>query len=456
MKPVDFRRHPQMGLWLGDRELVVDNFAGGGGASTGIEMALGRPVDIAINHDAVALSVHTLNHPHTRHYCESVWDINPREVTNGLPVGLAWFSPDCTHFSKAKGGQPVKKEIRGLAWVALRWAATVRPRVIMLENVEEFVTWGPIQEGQPISHLAGITFRAFLKALQHQGYQVEYKVLRACDYGAPTIRKRLFLIARCDGQPICWPEPTHGTGKALMPYRTAGECIDWTIPCPSIFGRDKPLAEKTLQRIARGIQKFVVDDPNPYVVDIGGQPAIPMIARQFGAGVCHPVTEPMRSVMAGGGGGKNQLVMAFLAKHYSKSTGCTLQAPIHTITHCNHHSLVTAFLVKYYGCGTGHCLNEPLHTITSKDRLGLVTVRREQYQIVDIGMRMLAPKELYAGQGFPADYQYQCGSNGQAIPKTKQVALCGNSVSPPIAAALVRANIVGMKHVKRQGRVSHG
>jgi DNA (cytosine-5)-methyltransferase 1 len=261
-----FRIPPQMGLNFSG-EITVDNFAGGGGASTGIEAGLGRPVDIAINHDPASIAMHEVNHPHTRHYCESVWDIDPRKVCAGRPVGLAWFSPDCKHFSKAKGGKPVEKKIRGLAWVVLRWAATVHPRVIMLENVEEFITWGPLTtdpEGNcyPCPKKKGRTFNSFVNALKRHSYTVEWKELRACDYGAPTIRKRLFLVARCDGQPISWPEPTHGDPKSaavksgqLKPWRTAAECIDWSLPCPSIFDRKKPLAEATLRRIAKGTSR---------------------------------------------------------------------------------------------------------------------------------------------------------------------------------------------------------
>lgn len=261
------------------KELIVDSFAGGGGTSTGIRWAIGRGPDIAINHDPAAIAMHAANHPETRHYCESVWDVDPREATGGMPVGLFWLSPDCKHFSKAKGGKPVEKKIRGLAWIALKWAGTVKPRVIILENVEEFKTWGPLTiEGKPDPKQKGRTFRAFVNALKRQGYQVEYRELRACDYGAPTIRKRFFLIARCDGRPIVWPKPTHGDPKSeavksgkLKPWRTAAEIIDWSIPCPSIFNRKKPLAENTMKRIAKGIQKFVIENPNPFIIKVNHQ-----------------------------------------------------------------------------------------------------------------------------------------------------------------------------------------
>lgn len=267
-----YRIHPQPAFNFSG--LYIDNFAGGGGASTGIELGLGRPVDIAVNHDPEAVAMHDINHPHTRHYCESVWDVDPRAITGGRPVDLCWFSPDCKHFSKAKGGTPVSKKIRGLAWVALRYAATVRPRVIMLENVEEFVTWGPItRDGRPCPQNKGRTFASFVNALRRHGYQVDWRELRACDYGAPTIRKRLFLIARRDGLPIVWPEPTHGDPasaevktKRLKPWRTAAEVIDWSIPCPSIFNRARPLAENTLRRIARGLQRYVIEAQQPFIV----------------------------------------------------------------------------------------------------------------------------------------------------------------------------------------------
>ena len=259
-----YRHAPQHTLLFGDTEIVVDNFAGGGGASTGIEMAVGRSVDIAVNHDADAIAMHTVNHPSTKHYLEDVFKVDPREACGGRPVGLAWFSPDCTHHSKARGGKPREKKIRGLAWVALRWAASGRPRIIILENVEEFESWGPLIDGQPDPSRAGETFDLFVdKRLRRIGYTVEYKVLRACDFAAPTIRKRFFMIARCDGQPIVWPVPTHGDPRkpgfrksGLKKWRTAADVIDWSIPCPSIFNRARPLAENTLRRIHRGIMRY--------------------------------------------------------------------------------------------------------------------------------------------------------------------------------------------------------
>ena len=534
-------------------ELIIDNFAGGGGASCGIELALGRHVDHAINHDPEAVAMHAMNHPQTEHHCESVWDVDPLALTQGRPVGLAWFSPDCKHFSKAKGGKPRDKKIRGLAWVAMRWAALVRPRVIMLENVEEFRTWGPVlSDGSPCPQRKGQTFRSFVRQLEALGYVVEYRELRACDYGAPTIRKRLFLIARCDGRPIVWPEPTHGAPDSTVvlsglrkPWRTAAECIDWSIPCPSIFERAKPLAEATQRRIARGIRRYVIDAADPFIVKVNhgydyfrGQPLgepLQTITAKHGYGIVAPVLtecanastqrswpadEPLRTQCAevkGGhfalasatlvqtgygerpgqaprapgldkplgtvvaGGAKHALVSAFLAKHYGGNydgPGVSLDQPTSTVTTTDHHALVSshlvklrgectgsataepvptisaqgnhigevrAFLVKYYSeGGQDQDCRDPMHTIPTKDRLGLVTVAGEQYQIADIGMRMLEPHELYAAQGFPSTYVIAPVIDGRRLPKHAQVRMCGNSVSPPMAAALVRANVPEM------------
>lgn len=472
---------PQFLLPLAD-ELLVDNFAGGGGASTGIELATGRPVDIAINHDPEAVAMHAANHPQTQHLCESVWDVNPREVCAGRPVGLAWFSPDCKHFSKAKGGKPVHKRIRGLAWVAVRWAATVQPRIICLENVEEFVTWGPLTaDGRPCPRQKGREFGAFVNALQRLGYAVQWRELRACDYGAPTSRKRLFLIARRDGQPIIWPEATHSAphkAKALglMPWRTAAQCIDWSIPCPSIFGRPRPLADATLRRVAEGVRRFVVEAAEPFIVRIGHTghgdagkvrgvqeplstitskaehllvaPTLvdaahadvsPTGVKRWGKGY-RTAMEPLRTVTASG---NQALVAAFLAKHYTGVVGQDMRRPIGTVTSVDHHSLVAAFLVKFYGNGGQWAgLDEPMHTLPTKDRMGLVTVAGEQYRIADIGLRMLQPRELARAQGFGDDYLLEAPHLGRTLPKHAQVRMIGNSVCPPMAAAIVRANFV--------------
>lgn len=468
------------------REIIVDNFAGGGGASTGIEMATGLSVDIAINHDPAAIAMHKANHPDTEHYCENVWDVDPVKAVKGRKVGLAWFSPDCKHFSKAKGGKPVDKNIRGLAWIAVKWAIAVKPRVIMLENVEEFKTWGPLTEdGYPDESRKGKTFQSFIKALEALGYQVDFKELRACDYGAPTIRKRFFMIARCDGKPIEWPKPTHGdpqslavqTGR-LKPWRTASEIIDWSIGTPSIFTRKKPLAENTMRRIARGIQKFVIDTDKPFVAPI--EPAACSFLSSYYTETSEKevrgltLNEPLHTITAGGN--RFALVSAFLAKHYggnytgpgnelteplstvttvdhnalvtahimqnySSSFGQSLKEPLWAVTAVNKANLVTAFLTKYYGADIGQSLHGPLHTITTKDRFGLVTIHGMNYRIIDIGMRMLKPWELYPAQGFPDNYIIDRDDRGKPYPIKEQVARCGNSVPPVLPDALVRANL---------------
>ena len=528
------------------KELFVDNFAGGGGASTGIALAIGRSVDIAINHDPAAIAMHRVNHPNTKHYCESVWDVDPLEATGGQPVALCWFSPDCKHFSKAKGGKPRDNNIRGLAWVAIRWAHKVHPRVIILENVEEFKTWGPLLvDGQPDPTRKGETFEKFVTALRRQGYAVDWRELRACDYGAPTIRKRFFLIARCDGQPIVWPEPTHGDPNTLQvqagllkPWRTATEIIDWSIPCPSIFERSRPLAENTLRRIARGLKRFVMENPQPFILqlnhsthDFAGQslkeplrtatmkPSFglvsPYVARiaQTGFGgdkmaysaevplttivskAEHLLVAPIltqyhsyesddargqtmgRPLMTQDTSNRYALVSAFLAKHFGGNydgPGADIAAPVPTVTTTDHNAVVTshvvklkgsnighpvtepmhtitaggmhlgevrAFLLKYYGTGEGQRCDDPLGTVTTRDRFGLVTIHGEEWQIVDIGMRMLEPHELFAAQGFPADYIIDHDDAGHPITKSAQVARCGNAVPPPFAEALVRATL---------------
>jgi DNA (cytosine-5)-methyltransferase 1 len=692
-------------------ELIIDNFAGGGGTSTGLEAAFGRPVDIAINHDPEALAMHAINHPHTKHLCESVWDVDPIKVTNNQPVALVWLSPDCKHFSKAKGGKPVEKKIRGLAWVALRWAAKCKPRVIMLENVEEFRTWGPLMQDadgswKPDPAKRGKTFESFARQLEGHGYKVEFRELRASDHATPTIRKRLFMVARRDGLPIIWPAATHGAPSSpgvragkLQPHRTAAECIDWSLPCPSIFGRKRALADATLRRIAKGIMRYVVDAADPFIVtNTTGHPGAPAaeplrtvttgghhaivapsivpvthqgsvrsesvhepfrtitgaqrgekalatatmiqvgygeregqapraldIEKPLGTVVAGsskaalvtaflnehanasnqrvmPADEPLRTICAQVKGGHFSMVsaalvgvggragdsrprgadeptatitakadtalgVAFLAKHYTGVVGSELADPIGTVTSTDHHSLVTAhvtkfrtgstgadlaeplptitagpkenpagaphalgivtahiqrdmgksvghaagaplatvtaggggksalvsshlvklrgtstaaganeplhtisaggqhhaevrsFLLAYYGTDQDQAPDSPLATITSRDRFGLVTIQGQDYEIVDIGLRMLAPHELYRAQGFPADYiideipdparlfvdGQQVDGDPLALPripltKSAQVRMCGNSVCPPLSEALIRAN----------------
>lgn len=508
-------------------ELIVDNFAGGGGASTGIELALRRPVDLAINHDATAIALHQANHPRTRHCCEDVFKIDPVAITEGKPIGLAWFSPDCKHFSKAKGGKPRSKKIRGLAWVAVKWADLKRPSVIILENVEEFEDWGPLlADGRPCPRRKGRTFKSFVKRLQNLGYQVDWRELRACDYGAPTIRKRLFLIARCDGRPIVWPAPSHAdpsdNAAGLKPWRTAAECIDWSIPCPSIFltRRDarrlrklglkiqRPLRAKTMRRIAKGIVKFVLSAKQPFIVCL----------THTGSDRVESITEPFRVITGahrgeralivpltvGAGGPAYQgkprsagaplhtllvenhsaLVSAFLAKHYGGVVGSPLQKPIGTVTSVDHHSLLAAHLTKFYGTNIGANPRDPLHSITAQgnhigliaaflqkyygtggqdqdaghplhtiptvDRFGLVTIdiNGETLALCDIGMRMLVARELYRAQGFPDTYiidltvEVERRGKRLRVPLTNEakVYMCGNSVCPPLAQAIVAAN----------------
>lgn len=512
-------------------EIVVDNFAGGGGASTGIEIAIGRSVDVAINHDPAAIAMHRANHPTSKHYTEDIWMVDPVEVCEGHPVGLAWFSPDCKHFSKAKGGKPVSKHIRGLSWVILRWAMTVRPRVIMMENVEEIQTWGPLMKRKdgktvPDPARAGETFKGFISmlttgiALDHPafheacdflkpdaqqamklamglGYHVEHRELRACDYGAPTIRKRFFLIARCDGKPIVWPKATHGDPDSLevaagmkKPWKPVADVLDFSLPCPSIFATSeeiyeqygiravRPLADATMRRIARGIQKFVIENPRPFIVSVDGEDRIAPNLIQYhdeqGGDVRgQEVDDPLMTVDASNRYG---LVSTFISKYYGGdnvasgadkplptvtaidhnavcavavtqfnhySVGQEVTKPLNTMTaQTNHFGEVCAFLVKYYGNGDNAVpCDKPAPTVTAKDRMGLVTVHGQDYQIVDIGLRMLTPRELFNAQGFPKDYIIDVDADGRPYPKSEQVARCGNAVCPPIPTALVRANL---------------
>lgn len=581
-------------------ELVVDNFAGGGGASTGIELATGYSVDIAINHDPEAIKMHKANHPYTKHYCEDVWQVDPVKACNGHPVGLAWFSPDCKHFSKAKGGKPKDKFIRGLAWVACRWAGLVRPRVIMLENVEEFKTWGPLNRGHhPIKSKQGKTFEKFVQQLTDLGYEVQFKELVAADYGAPTMRKRFFMIARCDGKPIVWPKATHAPADSkevkaglLKPYVGAYTQLDFSLPCPSIFDTSeeikekygiravRPLAPKTMERIARGLKKFVLENPEPFIIQCnhGGErrpndirEPMPTITGKHGYGIVEPymvqigqtgfvadrskdVREPLTTIVSknehcliepklapymgtnttnhpGGnckepihtittgnqqclitptliqysetrdnsitgqhfkdpimsvdGANRRRRVTAFLHKYYDggyKGAGESVENPLPTVTAWDHNSMVTAnliqmnnhcdgrdirepiptitagdghfgevraFLIKYYGQGTGQDVKDPLDTVTAQDRFGLVTINGTDYQIVDIGLRMLEPRELYGCQGFPDDYIIDHDYTGKTYPRSEQVRRCGNAVCPPIPAALVRANLPDLCVAKR-------
>lgn len=544
-------------------EIIVDNFAGGGGASTGIELAAGRVVDIAINHDPDAILMHKTNHPYTEHYQASVWDIDPRDVCRGRSVGLAWFSPDCKHFSKAKGAALVDRNIRGLAWIVLRWAALARPRVIMLENVEEFQTWGPVRKGKPVKSKAGQTFRKWKHQLSALGYAIEHRELVAADYGAPTTRKRFVLIARCDGRPIVWPERTHAPSKSddvmsgkCKPWRSAAEIIDWSLPCYSIFATKqelkdrygvkavRPLAENTLRRVIRGVDKFTIKNAEPFIVPTGygernGQAPrvhdinaplstvvstvkqnvcepvlVPLIAQQKFQNTAQDISNPLSTVTSVGA---HELVAANLIQYHTEKTEAVrangVSAPIQTVDASNRYGLTTAHLTEYYGNGVPIGVNEPMHTATSHDRealtavhiaefkgqdigqkperplrtitasagefaavharivryepgadvgfwkeirgllnrfcgytladdeLLLIRIREHWYFISDIGIRMLAPRELYNAMGFPPDYIIDHDYQGNEYKKSKQVARCGNAVCPPMAEAVVRVNL---------------
>ena len=569
-------------------KIIVDNFAGGGGASTGIELACGRPVTIAINHDPDAILLHKTNHPYTEHLQASVWDVDPEQVVRGRKVGLAWFSPDCKHFSKAKGSALVDRNIRGLAWIVLRWAGTVRPDVIMLENVEEFQTWGPVRKGKPVKSKAGQTFRQWKKQLSELGYVIEHKELVAADYGAPTTRKRFVLVARCDGKPIVWPERTHAprnspevqAGK-LKPWRSAAEIIDWSIPGYSIFQSKeeikqkygvtvvRPLAENTLRRVIRGVDKFTLKSGAPFIVQQKFQNAAQDIGKPLttvtavGAHeLCEPLLAPYLAECNHAGGGHvadagepyktitakhtGGVVAPVLIQYHTEQTENVrangLEEPINTVDASNRYGFVSANLVEYYGNGNPLDIREPMHTATSHDREGLVAVHIQKYfsgvigakaedplptvtavdhnsicaaqiaefkgadigqdcrkplrtitasagefavvrvtlsqtgdmgywpqvrellnrfcgydladneclvlmiggvgyYIADITLRMLTPRELYNAMGFPPDYQIERDYLGNAYPKSKQVARCGNAVCPPLAEAMVRANL---------------
>lgn len=551
---------PQYLLPIAD-ELVVDLFAGGGGASSGIEQALGRPVDIAVNHDAQAVAMHRMNHPQTEHYCSDVFDVDPVAAVRGRPVGHLHASPDCTHHSQARGGQPRSRAIRSLSWVVHRWAGTVRPRVITLENVEQILQWSPLVAKRcqatgrvlkldgsaaalgervpvdqqflvPDRRRRGHNWAHFVAGLRGMGYAVQWKTLIAADYGAPTTRERLYMVARCDGEPIVWPEPTHAKkpAKGRKAWRAAAECIDWSIPCPSIFERERPLAEATMRRIARGVRKYVLDSADPFILPIthtgsdrvndiheplrtittahrGEHAVVSPTLVQMGYGErpgqaarALDLQQPLGTVVAGGlkhglavaylaqqNGGFNdergspghdarrpistisskgshqQVVAAHLATLRNHSTGSDAREPLATMTAGGeHHAVVectlapdheagalrvAAFLMRYYGEGGQHSdLRDPAATITTKDRLALVTVTIQgtPYVVVDIGLRMLQPRELYACQGFPGSHVIDRGLDTANRPislsKSAQVRMCGNSVSPPPMRAIVAAN----------------
>lgn len=571
-------------------EIIVDNFAGGGGASTGMELATGRPVAIAINHDPDAILMHRTNHPYTEHLQASVWDVDPREVCRGRPVGLAWFSPDCKHFSKAKGAALVDRNIRGLAWIVLRWAGTVRPRVIILENVEEFVTWGPVRKGKPVKKKAGQTFQKWKRQLLELGYQVEHREIVAADLGAPTTRKRFVLVARCDGRPIVWPERTHGPRDSeevrdgrLMPWKSAAEIIDWSVPCYSVFASKRelkekygvnavrPLADNTMRRVIRGVDKFTIRSGRPFIVECnhGGdgharstEEPVNTVTRKYTGGICAPALVPFTFSNTGGSVGESlrgpvgtvrtaggqvlaaaniiqyhteqtenvranglrmplptvdasnryglttaqfveyfgngqpidvrkpmhtvtshdreAIVCAHICKYYGGVIGAEAQEPLPTVTAVDHNAVAAAHIVEFKGQDIGQDADRPLRTITASagefadcraklmeagsqdlmhwpevrdllnrhcgyemadDEILLLEIGGGLYFIADILLRMLTPRELYNAMGFPPDYIIDRDYLGNEYGKTKQVARCGNAVCPPMATALVRANL---------------
>lgn len=449
-------------------EIIVDSFAGGGGASTGIELATGKPVDAAINHDPAAVIMHKTNHRFTEHVQASVWDVDPTELCRGRPVGLLWASPDCKHFSKAKGAALVDRHIRGLAWIVLRWAGTVRPRVIILENVEEFVTWGPVRKGRPVKKLAGTTFQRWKQQLVNLGYEVDHRELVAADYGTPTTRKRFYLIARCDGQPIVWPERTHAprdseevkTGK-LLPWRSAAEIIDWSIPGYSVFASKaeikekygvnavRPLAENTMRRIIRGVDKFTIRSGKPFIVPTGygerkGQSPrvhdiespLPTVVATGKENLCRPVLTAASVMSIGQTGGGDRirdvrdpvptcvskqeacLVVANLIQYHTEQTENVrangLRAPIPTVDASNRYGLTAVNLVEYFGTGKPLNVEDPLHTVTSHDREGVVAAHIVEFKGQDIGQEPRRPlRTITASWGeFGACHAYLTKADG--------------------------------------------
>nr|DAK35557.1 MAG TPA: DNA cytosine methyltransferase [Caudoviricetes sp.] len=439
-------------------DLIIDCFAGGGGASVGIEMALGRPVDIAINHDPDAILMHKTNHPGTLHLTEDIFKADLQKYVGNQHVALMWASPDCTSHSKAKGGQPRKQGLRILPWAVYKHAKAILPDVIIMENVEEIQQWGPLDEkGRPIKERIGEDYNKFISAMESIGYEFDSRELVAADYGAPTTRKRWYAVFRRDGKQIIWPKPTHnrfGTDN-LKPYEQCGDYIDWSDLGKSIFDRPKPLAEATQKRIANGIKKYIVDNPEPYVVK--NKDALAFIIQYHGETRQGDfrgqlLTEPIKTIDTSNRYG---LVTAFITKYYKTGIGQRCDEPLHTITASSgHFGVISAFLVKYYGTGCGQVLNEPLGTITTKDRFGLVNVlvdiHGEKYIISDIFLRMLKPEELKVMQGFPKDYIIDRDYKWRSYPIAKQVARIGNSVVPVMAETLVKANCPYLKVGERK------
>lgn len=430
-------------------DLIIDCFAGGGGASKGIEMALNRDIDIAVNHDPEAIRIHKVNHPNTLHLTEDIFKVDLQKQVAGRHVALMWASPDCTSHSKAKGGQPRKKGLRILPWAVYKHAKLILPDVIIMENVEEIQQWGPLDEsGRPIKSRAGEDYNKFMDAMKSLGYAVESRELVAADYGAPTTRKRWYAVLRRDGKEIVWPEATHSkTGDpGTEHWLECGDYMDWSDLGNSIFTRKRPLADATMRRIANGYRKYVVENDKPYIVD--NKDAVAFLIQYHGetkAGDSRGqlLTEPIKTIDTSNRYG---LVTAFISKFYKSGTGQSCAEPLHTITTSpGHFGLISAFLIKYYGTGCGQTLDAPLATITTKDRFGLVNVVTEidgeKYILKDIFLRMLkAEPELKRMQGFPADYVITHDAEGKRYPIKEQVARIGNSVVPVMAQVLVAAN----------------
>ena len=432
------------------RELIIDCFAGGGGASVGIEMALGRPVDIAINHDPQAIRMHKVNHPDTLHLTEDIFKVDLQRYVKGRRVALMWASPDCTSHSKAKGGQPRKSGLRILPWAVYKHAKAILPDVIIMENVEEIQQWGPLDEnGHPIKERLGEDYKKFISAMKGLGYIFDSRELVAADYGAPTTRKRWYAIFRRDGKDIIWPEQTHFKDSEPK-WKQCGKYIDWSDLGKSIFDRPKPLAEATQKRIANGIRKYILES-EPYVVR--DKRAVAFVIQYHGeqkAGYARGqlLSEPIKTIDTSNRYG---LVTAFITKFYKSGIGQGCDEPLHTITTSpGHFGLVSAFLIKYYGSGGGcQTIDRRLDTITTKDRFGLVNVildiGGEAYIIKDIFLRMLKPEELKRMQGFPDDYIIDRDIDWKPYPIKEQVARLGNSVVPVMAETLVRANCSYLK-----------
>lgn len=430
--------------------LIIDCFAGGGGASVGIEMALGRLVDIAVNHDPEAIRMHKVNHPDTIHLTEDIFKVDLQKYVKGRKVSLMWASPDCTSHSKAKGGQPRKNGLRILPWAVYKHAKRILPEVIVMENVEEIQQWGPLDEkGHPIKERQGEDYKKFITAMKSLGYTFDSRELVAANYGAPTTRKRWYAIFRRDGKAIVWPEQTHFKDSEPK-WKQCGNFINWSDLGKSIFDRSKPLAEATQKRIANGIRKYILENPEPYIVK--NDDALAFLIQYHGeqkAGESRGqlLSEPIKTIDTSNRYG---LVTAFITKYYKTGIGQGCDEPLHTITTSpGHFGLVSAFLIKYYGTGCGQELTEPLATITTKDRFGLVNViidiAGEKYIIKDIFLRMLKPEELKLMQGFPRDYIIDRDIEWKKYPIKEQVARIGNSVVPVMAEVLVKANCPYLK-----------